>query len=112
MKNESTGITKQQRYAMKIGDAEKMANLAGKTVTVDAWMKSHKSGRDGEVYDILAIYTDGKAYVTNSPSFTERFADIAEFRDDSGDSDSGFRLEILRKMSKGGREYLSCNMVD
>lgn len=99
---------KKALYRMAHQDSKKPAEHIGEVVEVLGWAYvDDVNKKSGEPQKVLYLDTDSGTFGTISPTFVEAFLDIVEtFGND-------FRhIEVCGGVSKNGRNFVSCNLVD
>lgn len=86
------------------GNLINMRNAVGQELDVENYILFMND--DKEV--LTVITADGDGYVTNSKSFITEFTAIASLCEDSNEA---FTIEVIKKQSKGGRDFLICGIV-
>lgn len=91
---------------------EKMVDHAGETIEMDGWVIYDGSDSPEKIRPILCVKTTSGAYLaSNSATFVKAFQDIVDLFNASMDGESFTRFKVCKRISKGGREFITC-MLD
>lgn len=103
-------MVKDTSNAIKLDEAANADNGVDISVLFYAVLNVHNEKSDDKDYEnYLLIDTDGKKYVTGSPSFWSAFMDIADEMEGEGD----FTINVYKLDSKNykGKRFLTCSIV-
>lgn len=108
----SAGLTSADLYALTKGnDVRKMSDAKGEVLDVLKFVLYRDEDQNGNPMTVLSVETvSGAKYATNSKTFTRNFADILAIFDDGGD-EYPTRFVVGSGRSKGGRDYLTCDIA-
>lgn len=97
-----------QRYALTMSPAvQKMKNVVGTTITVDAWALYEDTNKDGKEQTILSVLSDnGEIFATNSPTFIDDFREMWELFNECGETVHA--ITVISGKSKNEREFITC----
>ena len=106
------GLTSADLYALTKGnDVRKMADAKGEILDVLKFVLYKDEDVHGNPMTVLAVETvDGAKYATNSKTFTRNFSYILAIFD-AGDEELPTRFHGGYGVSKGNREYLTCDIA-
>lgn len=113
-------FSKLMYYKMVASDNAFSFKNVEEPIVVGAWVKFEDESQDGNVNQILSIYdpTTGNVYGGTSPSFERAFdviCDLCGLTDKSKDTYEGnsyFVIEVRKGLTKAGREFISCELID
>lgn len=99
---------------MKSPNIEKMSEHAGQTIEMESYMVYEKADyTTGEMKKVLVIKPRGEhALATNSVTCITEFEDIYNMFKESNELDKFTKIEILKKTSKKGRQFITCALVE
>lgn len=105
-----------ERYALtKSPKIQRMSNMVGSVISVEAYAMYTDEDKEGKPRQILSIMDqDGDVYATNSVSFIREFMDIVDIAEECKEfdlTDALSSIEIVSGTSKAGRTYITCAMV-
>ena len=106
------GLTSADLYSLTKGnDVRKMQDAKGEVLDVLKFVLYKDEDVHGNPMTVLAVETvDGAKYATNSKTFTRNFSDILAIFD-AGDEPLPTRFYVGCGISKGNREYLTCDIA-
>lgn len=106
--NANREFNKEEMYKMtKSQTAKKLSEYpADEQLKVDDYIIFERANYDGEVTTIVSIRSENDVYVTNSPSFTNEFIDIADIF-----ADNIPPILVVHGKSKRGREFITCALA-
>lgn len=106
------GLTSADLFALTKGnDVRRMADAKGETLDVLKFVLYKDEDVHGNPMTVLAIETvDGAKYATNSKTFVRNFSDILAIFD-AGNEEPPSRFYVGFGISKGNREYLTCDIA-
>lgn len=108
----TTNLTAGDIYALTKGnDVRKMTDAKGETLDIRKFVLYTDEDVKGNEMKVLAVETaDGIRYATNSKTFVRNFYDICSIFE-SGNEELPTRFVVGAGRSKGGREYLTCDIA-
>jgi len=106
------GLTSADLYALTKGnDVRKMADAKGEVLDVLKYVLYTDEDAKGNTMTVLAVETvDGAKYATNSKTFVRNFCDILAIFG-AGNEEPPTRFLVGSGVSKGNREYLTCDIA-
>lgn len=106
------GLTSADLFALTKGnDVRRMTDAKGETLDVLKYVLYKDEDVHGNPMTVLAIETvDGAKYATNSKTFVRNFSDILAIFD-AGNEEAPSRFYVGFGISKGNREYLTCDIA-
>ncbi|MBO5804237.1 MAG: hypothetical protein J6R25_04100 [Bacteroidales bacterium] len=106
------GLSKKDIYKMVNDPAiKKIKEGSGLEVTLISYVRYMDTNNSGNEVDLLAINTDQGIFATNSKTFIEDFERIIEQLGEPGDEWTGV-IKIIEDISKNGRTFYQCGLVD
>ena len=106
------GLKSADLYALTKGnDVRRMADAKGEVLDITKFVLYKDADVKGNEMVVLAVETvDGAKYATNSKTFVRNFTDILAIYGE-GDEELPTRFIVGSGMSKGNREYLTCDIA-
>ena len=106
------GLTSADLYALTKGpDVRKMTDAKGEVIDIAKFVLYKDEDVNGNPMNVLAVETvEGAKYATNSKTFIRNFTDILAIFG-AGDEEPPTRFVVGSGRSKGGREYLTCDIA-
>ena len=106
------GLSKKEIYKM-VNDPsiKKIKDGANEEMTLISYVRYDDINNSGNEVQLLAINTDKGVYATNSKTFIEDFERILDQLGEPGEEWTGV-IRIIEDISKNGRTFYQCGMVD
>ena len=106
------GLTSADLYNLTKGnDVRKMADAKGEVLDIAKFVLYTDEDVKGNEMNVLAVETvDGAKYATNSKTFVRNFSDILSIFTAGGENPPT-RFKVGSGISKGNREYLTCDLA-
>lgn len=100
-------MSKRDIYALTRGQSVSLKDVEnGAGITPDVWALYTDVSKGNEVEILSVKDVDGNVFTTNSPTFKEEFAYIADLM--SGEQ---YDIRVIKRESKAGRTYITCELV-
>ena len=101
-------MSKRDIYALTRGQSISLKDVEnGAEITPDVWALYTDINSKGNEVEILAVKDEaGNVFTTNSPTFKDEFAYIAELM--SGEQ---YAIRVIKRESKAGRTFITCELV-
>ena len=101
-------MSKRDIYALTRGQSISLKDVEnGEEITPDVWALYTDINSKGNEVEILAVKdVAGNVFTTNSPTFKDEFAYIAELM--SGEQ---YDIRVVKRESKAGRTFITCELV-
>lgn len=106
--NANRELDKRETYALTRGQSISMKDVEdGVEIQPDAWLLYSDTNSKGNEVEILAIKdAGGNIFTTNSATFKDEFAYIADLM--SGEE---YAVRVIKRQSKAGRTFITCELV-
>lgn len=106
------GLTSADLYNLTKGnDVRKMADAKGEVLDIAKYVLYTDEDVNGNEMNVLAVETvDGAKYATNSKTFVRNFTDILAIFT-AGRENPPTRYKVGSGISRGNREYLTCDLA-
>ena len=106
------GLTSADLYNLTKGnDVRKMADAKGEVLDIANYVLYTVEDVNGNEMNVLAVETvDGAKYATNSKTFVRNFTDILAIFTAGGENPPT-RYKVGSGISRGNREYLTCDLA-
>lgn len=106
------GLSKKEIYKM-VNDPsiKKIKDGANEEMHLISYVRYDDINNSGNEVQLLAINTDKGVYATNSKTFIEDFERILDQLGEPGEDWEGV-IRIIEDISKNGRTFYQCGMVD
>lgn len=106
------GLTSADLYNLTKGnDVRKMQDAKGEVLDIAKFVLYTDEDVKGNEMNVLAVETvDGAKYATNSKTFVRNFTDILAIFTAGGENPPT-RFKVGSGISKGNREYLTCDLA-
>lgn len=106
------GLTSADLYNLTKGnDVRKMADAKGEVLDIAKYVLYTDEDVNGNEMNVLAVETvDGAKYATNSKTFVRNFTDILAIFTAGGENPPT-RYKVGSGISRGNREYLTCDLA-
>ena len=106
------GLTSADLYNLTKGnDVRKMADAKGEVLDIAKYVLYTDEDVNGNEMNVLAVETvDGAKYATNSKTFVRNFTDILAIFTAGGENPPA-RYKVGSGISRGNREYLTCDLA-
>lgn len=106
------GLTSADLYNLTKGnDVRKMADAKGEVLDIAKYVLYTDEDVKGNEMNVLAVETvDGAKYATNSRTFVRNFTDILAIFTAGGENPPT-RYKVGSGISRGNREYLTCDLA-
>ena len=106
------GLTSADLYNLTKGnDVRKMADAKGEVLDIAKFVLYTDEDVNGNEMNVLAVETvDGAKYATNSKTFVRNFTDILAIFTAGGENPPT-RYKVGSGISRGNREYLTCDLA-
>lgn len=96
-----------KKLAYKLShQTNKMLDLVGSPVKVEAWIKYIDVDSKGEQKEVVSILVEGRPYATISQSFIREFDEMVETFDDEE-----LEIEVIQGKSKNGRDFITVQLA-
>lgn len=101
-------MSKRDIYALTRGQSVSLKDVEnGAEITPDVWALYTDVNSKGNEVEILAVKdVAGNVFTTNSPTFKDEFAYIAELM--FGEQ---YDIRVIKRESKAGRTFITCELV-
>lgn len=101
-------MSKRDIYALTRGQSISLKDVEnGAEITPDVWALYTDVNSKGNEVEILSVKdVSGNVFTTNSPTFKDEFAYIAELM--SGEQ---YDIRVIKRESKAGRTFITCELV-
>lgn len=106
----SGNLTNRDQYKLtKAANIGKMADCAGQTLELAAWIIYEDYQADGTLKTIVAVVTtDGESFATNSATFVRDFMDMTDFFA----PEEMKRITVATGRSRAGRTFINAVLAD
>lgn len=95
----------------KSPDRSKLANASGEILKLDKWLVYSEPNSKGEETTLASLTTtDGRAFTTNSATFIRDFTSAVTMFAEFGTEFT--TIQIVEGVSKSGRKFITCKVVD
>jgi len=108
----TANLTAGDIYALTKGnDVRKLSDAKGEVLDIQKFVLYTDEDVNGNEMKVLAVETaDGIRYATNSKTFVRNFYDILAIFE-NGNEELPTKFKVGAGRSKGGREYLTCDIA-